>query len=320
MARRAGRGGRAPCGRAAAGCFLFDTGIGAGYPELDARYHPVERHLADALACLGHGIEEVMRPRIATSTPTTPGRTIACRASRSTSSRRSGRPPLDPATRCPNGSMGRVCATSRSTATARCSPASRSSPARGTRPATSRCSSRPAADRVLLAGQAVYSRDEWEGRPGREGRTTARDDRYDETVRRLRGLDAVAVHFAHDQRWLPARAACKPSSVSRQTVMHGSSISTAGHPTAHAADPEGWAAHSSPRRNPGLRPPMALLGVFAALSPKGDIATCGTGPRLAANWGVTRCPALWELGLSSRSAGSPASAPHRPAASLACGL
>ncbi len=36
--------------------------------------------------------------------------------------------------------------------------------------------------RVLLAGQAVYSRDEWEGRPGREGRTTARDARYDETV------------------------------------------------------------------------------------------------------------------------------------------
>ena len=45
----------APGGR----LFLFDTGIGAGHPELDARYHPVERHLADALAGLGHGLEEV---------------------------------------------------------------------------------------------------------------------------------------------------------------------------------------------------------------------------------------------------------------------
>ncbi len=57
---------------------------------------------------------------------------------------------------------------------------------------------------VVLAGQAVYSADEWIGAPNaREGRSTARDiQAYDDSVARLRALDPVRVHFAHDrQAW-----------------------------------------------------------------------------------------------------------------------
>jgi glyoxylase-like metal-dependent hydrolase (beta-lactamase superfamily II) len=54
---------------------------------------------------------------------------------------------------------------------------------------------------IVLAGQAVQSRDEWEGADGPEasGRSTAPDpDAYARSVDRLRSLDPVRVHFAHD--------------------------------------------------------------------------------------------------------------------------
>jgi N-acyl homoserine lactone hydrolase len=54
---------------------------------------------------------------------------------------------------------------------------------------------------VVLAGQAVYSVGEWTGTPnGREGRSRAPDAQaYDGSVERLRSLDPVRVHFAHDR-------------------------------------------------------------------------------------------------------------------------
>jgi N-acyl homoserine lactone hydrolase len=53
---------------------------------------------------------------------------------------------------------------------------------------------------VLLAGQAVQSRAEWEGTAdaSMSGAATARDPRYAASVERLRSLDPVRVHFAHD--------------------------------------------------------------------------------------------------------------------------
>ena len=53
---------------------------------------------------------------------------------------------------------------------------------------------------VVLAGQAVQSRREWEGLTETigSGAPGARDPRYPESVRRLRALDPVRVHFAHD--------------------------------------------------------------------------------------------------------------------------
>jgi glyoxylase-like metal-dependent hydrolase (beta-lactamase superfamily II) len=54
---------------------------------------------------------------------------------------------------------------------------------------------------VVLAGQAVQSRAEWEGasEPSASGASSARDPRYPDSVERLRSLEPVHVHFAHDQ-------------------------------------------------------------------------------------------------------------------------
>ena len=56
---------------------------------------------------------------------------------------------------------------------------------------------------IVLAGQAVYSCDEWLDVPGaREGRSRAWDvDAYDASVRRLREIQPVRVYFAHDREF-----------------------------------------------------------------------------------------------------------------------
>ena len=53
---------------------------------------------------------------------------------------------------------------------------------------------------VVLAGQAVQSRAEWEGssEPAASGASSARDPRYPHSVERLRSLAPARVHFAHD--------------------------------------------------------------------------------------------------------------------------
>jgi glyoxylase-like metal-dependent hydrolase (beta-lactamase superfamily II) len=54
--------------------------------------------------------------------------------------------------------------------------------------------------RVVLAGQAVQSRAEWEGatEPSASGASAAPDPAYPDSVARLRSLDPIRVHFAHD--------------------------------------------------------------------------------------------------------------------------
>ena len=53
---------------------------------------------------------------------------------------------------------------------------------------------------VVLAGQAVQSRSEWEGstEPSKSGASAAPDPGYPSSVERLRSFDPVRVHFAHD--------------------------------------------------------------------------------------------------------------------------
>ena len=53
---------------------------------------------------------------------------------------------------------------------------------------------------VVLAGQALQSRAEWEGatEPSASGASAARDRAYAGSVERLRSLAPVRVHFAHD--------------------------------------------------------------------------------------------------------------------------
>ncbi|HEY7661414.1 MAG TPA: MBL fold metallo-hydrolase [Actinomycetota bacterium] len=54
---------------------------------------------------------------------------------------------------------------------------------------------------IVLAGQAVQSRAEWEGatEPAASGASAAKDPAYPRSVERLRSFDPVRVHFAHDQ-------------------------------------------------------------------------------------------------------------------------
>jgi glyoxylase-like metal-dependent hydrolase (beta-lactamase superfamily II) len=64
--------------------------------------------------------------------------------------------------------------------------------------------------RAVLAGQAVYSLDEWTGNAGGiEGRSSAPDrDAYDRSVERLRALEPDRVLFGHDRRsWVRPGAA-----------------------------------------------------------------------------------------------------------------
>ncbi|MEO8475863.1 MAG: MBL fold metallo-hydrolase [Actinomycetota bacterium] len=53
---------------------------------------------------------------------------------------------------------------------------------------------------VVLAGQAVQSRSEWDGatEPSVSGASAAADPRYPHSVERLRSLNPARVHFAHD--------------------------------------------------------------------------------------------------------------------------
>jgi N-acyl homoserine lactone hydrolase len=53
---------------------------------------------------------------------------------------------------------------------------------------------------VVLAGQAIQSRAEWEGatEPAASGASTAADPGYPSSVERLRSFEPVRVHFAHD--------------------------------------------------------------------------------------------------------------------------
>ena len=93
--------------------------------------------------------------------------------------------------------------------------------------------------------------------------------------------------------------------LSRDRSRGRSSISTAGRPTAHAADPRAGQRTSPPSRLAARRVApsyLALLRVeFAAFHPGGRsrrTRLCGTGPRLTAD-GRYPLPCAEELGLSS---------------------
>jgi len=185
--------------------FLLDTGISAGDPELDDRYHPVERPLGEALESLGIGLADVEAAtnchlhadhagqnhrlagipiyvqRAERALAATPGYTVGAWIEGPDTTYRV----IDGDTDVAPGI--RILATPGHTAGHQSLLVDTQ---RG---------------RVVLAGQAIYSRDEWLDRPGREGRTTARDRAaYDRSVARLRSLRPAEVRFAHDRAtWTP---------------------------------------------------------------------------------------------------------------------
>ncbi|HJW22090.1 MAG TPA: MBL fold metallo-hydrolase [Candidatus Limnocylindrales bacterium] len=191
--------------------FLFDTGTAAGDPDLDARYHPVERPLPEALASLGLGLPDVraatnchLHADHAGQNHRLTGIPIYVQAAE----RAAALEPdytIDAWVNAPGLRYevieGDVEVVPGITILA--------TPGHTTGHQSLLVATRRG--RVALAGQAIYSRDEWLERPGREGRSSASDQAaYDRSVRRLRGLGPVEVRFAHDRAaWLaptPKRA------------------------------------------------------------------------------------------------------------------
>jgi len=212
--RWAGQGGvvvahalRAPDGSV----FLFDTGIAAGDPELDARYHPVERPLDEALASLGLGLSDV-----------TAATNCHLHADHAGQNRRLAGIPIY-VQRSERLAASEPDYTIREWVDA---PGLRYEVIDGDREVLPgiRILATPGhtaghqsllvetrRGRVLLAGQAIYGREEWLDQPGREGRTYAPDqDAYDRSRARLRALGPAEVRFAHDRAaWIAPRRASR---------------------------------------------------------------------------------------------------------------
>jgi glyoxylase-like metal-dependent hydrolase (beta-lactamase superfamily II) len=191
------------------GILLFDTGLGFGNQELDERYHPVARRIGDALADVGIAIDDVtavanchLHADHAGQNLAFPAVPIYVQATEWELAHTTDHTILEwvdfPSARYvqlagdhePFDGL-RIVATPGHTA-------GHQSLAVETDHGL-----------VVLAGQAVYTVDEWAGTPDElEGRTTARDqEAYDRSLERLHGLEPTLVHFGHDRRsWSRAGA------------------------------------------------------------------------------------------------------------------
>jgi len=190
------------------GVLLFDTGFGFGDPELDAMYHPVGPLMRDVLGEAGIRSAEIdlianchLHPDHAGQNASFPGIPIHVQSKELAHARAGGYTVLEwvdgPGVTWVEG-VGdhQLVPGIRVLSTPGHSPGHQSLVVDG------------ADGPVLLTGQAVYGLDEWAGRRGREGRTSARlPEAYEASVATLRALEPVRVLFAHDRRpWSRDRA------------------------------------------------------------------------------------------------------------------
>jgi glyoxylase-like metal-dependent hydrolase (beta-lactamase superfamily II) len=180
---------------------LFDTGLGLGESELDARYHPRPRPIADVLAAERLTVGDVdvvvnchLHADHAGQNVTFPGVPIYVQPAEREAAK-------DPDYTVSEWVVGPgieyrelagdhdVLSGVRIVATPGHSPGHQS------------LLVETAEGPTVLAGQALYSVGEWIGRAGaREGRSSARDEpAYDRSVERLKDLDPVRVWFGHDR-------------------------------------------------------------------------------------------------------------------------
>ncbi len=191
------------------GVFLFDTGLGYGNRELDERYHPAARRIGDALADAGIPIADVTAVANCHLHADHSGQNLAfpdvpiyVQATEWEIAHTTDHTILEwvdfPGARYvqltgdhePFAGF-RIVATP------------------GHTPGHQSLAVDTDQGLVVLAGQAVYTVDEWAGEPDElEGRSGAPDrDAYDRSLDRLRGLEPALVHFGHDRRsWRQAGA------------------------------------------------------------------------------------------------------------------
>ena len=183
------------------GVVLFDTGLGLGESELDARYHPVPRPIVAVLAEERLGLKDIDVVVNCHLHPDHAGQNIAFR----------GIPIyVQPAERAV--AQGADYTISRWID----GPGMTYRPVAGDHeilpgvtiistpghsPGHQSLLVQTAEGPTVLAGQALYSVGEWTGREGaREGRSSARDQpAYDRSVARLKAIDPVRVWFGHDR-------------------------------------------------------------------------------------------------------------------------
>ena len=191
------------------GVFLFDTGLGFGNAELDERYHPVARRIGDALADAGIAMEDVTA-------------VANCHLHADHSGQNLAFPDVPIYVQATEWDIAHT--TDHTILEWIDFPAARyvqlagdHEPFQGLRivatPGHTAGHQSLAVETdhglVILAGQAVYTVDEWAGEPDElEGRSSAPDrPAYDRSLERLHGLGPTLVHFGHDRRtWKRSQA------------------------------------------------------------------------------------------------------------------
>lgn len=189
------------------GVLLFDTGFGFGVPELEARYQQTSRPVADVLGEAGLRVAQVdvianchLHADHAGQNSLLPGIPIYVQPAELARARK-GDYTIDHWVDGPGVDYRQVEGDHELV------PGIRILSTPGHAPGHQSLVVDQADGPVVLSGQAVYGLDEWQATPGREGRSTARDQRaYDASLARLRALEPSRVLFAHDRRPWSRRA------------------------------------------------------------------------------------------------------------------
>ncbi len=190
------------------GIFLFDTGLGFGNPDLEARYHPVQRRIDDALAEVGIALADVTA-------------VANCHLHADHAGQNSAFPEVPIYVQAPEWEIAHT--TEHTVLEWIDFPAARyvqitgdHAPFDGIRimatpghtPGHQSLVVETDHGLTVLVGQAVYTVDEWSGEPDElEGRSGASDrDAYDRSTQRLHALEPAFAHFGHDRRsWTRAQ-------------------------------------------------------------------------------------------------------------------
>jgi N-acyl homoserine lactone hydrolase len=191
------------------GVLVFDTGFGFGNEELEATYHPVVRHVGDALADVGVATEEVtavvnchLHADHAGQNGAFPGVPIHVQPVEWELAHTPDHTILN-WIEAP-GTDYRQTAGDHEVA-----PGIRIVTTPGHTPGHQSLVVDTQDGPVVLAGQACYTAGEWIGDPDAlEGRSHVVDlGTYDRSIERLRALHPARVHFGHDrQTWVAERA------------------------------------------------------------------------------------------------------------------